>query len=134
MNQLRIVVGDDQALMRETIRFVFDEDAGTTVVGEAESGAALLELMKRIEADVVLLDLTMPPLDGLECLERLREEHPDVTVVVLSGCEDPRQIEAAFSGSEGLATTPIGECRHCPVPFLGQGHGHRWELRPCPCC
>lgn len=96
MTQLRIVVGDDQALMRETIRFVFDEDAGTTVVGEAESGAALLELMKRTEADVVLLDLTMPPLDGLECLERLREEHPDVTVVVLSGCEDPRQIEAAF--------------------------------------
>lgn len=96
MTQLKIVVGDDQALMRETIRFVFDEDAGTTVVGEAESGAALLELMKRTEADVVLLDLTMPPLDGLECLERLREEHPDVTVVVLSGCEDPRQIEAAF--------------------------------------
>ena len=96
MDELRIVVGDDQALIRETIRFVFDEDDGTTVVGEAESGAALLELMKRTEADVVLLDLTMPPLDGLECLERLREEHPDVTVVVLSGCEDPRQIEAAF--------------------------------------
>ena len=96
MNQLRIVVGDDQALMRETIRFVFDEDEDSTVVGEAESGAALLELMKRTEADVVLLDLTMPPLDGLECLERLREEHPEVTVVVLSGCDDPRQVEAAF--------------------------------------
>jgi two-component system, NarL family, response regulator len=96
MNELRIVVGDDQALMRDALGYAFERDAGCSVVGEAESGAELLELMRRVEADVVLLDLTMPPLDGLECLEHLREEHPELVVIVVSGCDDPRQIEAAF--------------------------------------
>lgn len=142
MNHLRIVVGDDQALMRDTIRFVFDEDAGTTVVGEAESGAALLQLMNRIEADVVLLDLTMPPMDGLECLERLREEHPDVTVIVLSGCEDRRQIEAAFRrGAHGYLVKMIdpydlpavvrhiveGSAFAMPRPGQADEQGHDWR-------
>ncbi len=96
MHESRIVVGDDQALMRNALRFALEADGGHSVVGEASSGAELLELLRRIEADVVLLDLTMPPMDGLECLERLREEHPELVLIVVSGCDDPRQIEAAF--------------------------------------
>lgn len=108
MHELRIVLGDDQALMRDTVRIVIDDEPLMTVVGEAESGAALLQLMERVEADVVLLDLTMPPLDGLECLEQLREHHPEVTVIVLSGCEDARQIEAAFRrGAHGYLVKTI---------------------------
>jgi two-component system NarL family response regulator len=96
MHELRIVVGDDQALMRDALRYALEADGGCRVVAEAESGRELLELVRRTEADVVLLDLTMPPMDGLECLEHLREEHPDLVVIVVSGCDDQRQIEAAF--------------------------------------
>jgi two-component system NarL family response regulator len=96
MHELRIVVGDDQALMRDALRYALEADGGCRVVAEAESGEELLELVRRAEADVVLLDLTMPPMDGLECLEHLREAHPDLVVIVVSGCDDPRQIEAAF--------------------------------------
>jgi two-component system, NarL family, response regulator DegU len=96
MHELRIVVGDDQALMRHALRFALEADGGCSVVAEASSGAELLELLRRVEADVVLLDLTMPPMDGLECLEHLREEHPDLVLIVVSGCDDPRQIDAAF--------------------------------------
>src|SRR4051795_12265248 len=78
MHELRIVVGDDQALMRNALRFALEADGGCSVVGEASSGAEVLELVRRVEADVVLIDLTMPPLDGLEFLEHLREEHPDL--------------------------------------------------------
>ena len=96
MHELKIVVGDDQALMRNALRFALEADGGCSVAAEASSGAELLEVLRRIEADVVLMDLTMPPMDGLECLEHLREEHPDLVLIVVSGCDDPRQIEAAF--------------------------------------
>lgn len=142
MDHLRIVVGDDQALMRDTIRFVFDKEPDTTVVGEAESGATLLQLMHRVEVDVVLLDLTMPPMDGLECLERLREEHPDVIVIVLSGCDDPRQIEAAFRrGAHGYLLKMIdpfdlpavvrhtveGSAFAMPRPAQAEDPSHDWR-------
>ena len=96
MHELKIVVGDDQALMRNALRFALEADGGCSVAAEASSGAELLEVLRRVEADVVLMDLTMPPMDGLECLEHLREEHPDLVLIVVSGCDDPRQIEAAF--------------------------------------
>jgi DNA-binding NarL/FixJ family response regulator len=96
MATLRIVIGDDQPLMLDTVRHVLDEDDGMAVVGTARSGADLLEVVSRVKPDIAIVDLTMPPLDGLRCLERLRDEHADVTVVVLSGCDDGRQIDAAF--------------------------------------
>ena len=96
MHEMKIVVGDDQALMRNALRFALEADGGCSVAAEASSGAELLEVLRRVEADVVLIDLTMPPMDGLECLEHLRDEHPDLVLIVVSGCDDPRQIEAAF--------------------------------------
>ena len=96
MHEMKIVVGDDQALMRNALRFALEADGGCSVAAEASSCAELLEVLRRVEADVVLMDLTMPPMDGLECLEHLRDEHPDLVLIVVSGCDDQRQIEAAF--------------------------------------
>jgi DNA-binding NarL/FixJ family response regulator len=93
---LRVVVADDQTLMREAVRIVLEGEEGMTVVGEAASGAALLGLLKRVGADVALVDLAMPPLDGIELLERIGAEHPGIKVVVLSGTDDPRQVAAAL--------------------------------------
>src|SRR3954466_9350746 len=77
MHELRIVVGDDQALMRNALRFALEAGGGCAVVADATNGGDILGLLRRVDADVVLLDLTMPRMDGLECLEHLREEHPD---------------------------------------------------------
>ena len=96
MSELRVVVADDQALMREAVRLVVEQDGRMEVVGDAASGAELLELLRRVEADVALVDLAMPPLDGLECIERLREEHPELSVIVLSASDDPRDIDGAL--------------------------------------
>ena len=96
MANLRVVVADDQTLMREAVRIVLEAEDGMTVVGEAASGAALLVLLKRVDADVALVDLAMPPLDGIELLERIRSEHPAIKAVVLSGTDDPRHVAAAL--------------------------------------
>ena len=85
MARLNLVVADDQALMRDALRVVLEGDDDFEIVGEAESGAHLVELLGRVEVDVAIVDLAMPPLDGLECLERIRDEHPAVTRVRYPG-------------------------------------------------
>jgi DNA-binding NarL/FixJ family response regulator len=94
--RLRVVVCDDQELMRSALRAVLTPDEGIEVVGEASDGTALLALLEAEEPDVVTLDLGLPGLDGLRCLELLRERHPRVATVVVSGSDDPATIDAAF--------------------------------------
>jgi DNA-binding NarL/FixJ family response regulator len=93
---LRVVVCDDHELMRTALCAVLTPDEGIDVVGEAADGAAMLALVEAVEPDVVMLDLGLPGLDGLRCLELLREQHPHVASVVVSASDDPATIDAAF--------------------------------------
>jgi DNA-binding NarL/FixJ family response regulator len=93
---IRVILAEDHALMRDAVKLVFDEDEDMELVGEVANGHELLPLMKRVEADFVLLDVHLPGLDGLGCLEALAEHHPDVKVAMLSAVEDPQVIESAF--------------------------------------
>ena len=73
---IRVVLAEDHALMRDAVRLVFDEAEDVELVGEVANGNELLPLLKRVEADFVLLDVQLPGLDGLGCLEALAEHHP----------------------------------------------------------
>src|SRR5205085_10450966 len=74
------------------------ESAGDIeVVGEAHSGAAVLPLLEQTHPDVLLLDIRMPQMDGLTCLERMAKRFPDVKVIVLSGVDDETVVKAAFA-------------------------------------
>jgi DNA-binding NarL/FixJ family response regulator len=81
------------------------------VVGEADCGTKVLPMIARTNPDVVLLDLRMPKLDGLTCLELIRERHPDVTVIMLSVFSDTDHITAALNrGAAGYivkTVTPV---------------------------
>ena len=96
MGTIRVVLAEDHALMRDAVKLVFDEDEGVELVGEVANGYDLLPLMSRVAADFVLLDVQLPGLDGLGCLEALAEAHPRVKVAMLSAIEDPQVIESAF--------------------------------------
>jgi DNA-binding NarL/FixJ family response regulator len=82
--------------MRDAVRLVLEEEEDVVLVGEVANGNELLPLLKRVEADFVLLDVQLPGLDGLGCLEALAEHHPQVKVAMLSAVEDPNVIESAF--------------------------------------
>jgi DNA-binding NarL/FixJ family response regulator len=97
MRPLKVLVADDHRLILEAIQLVLGEDDGIELVGEATDGSQVLPLVGRTNPDVVLLDLAMPKMDGLTCLDQLRKRHPDVTVVVLSGQDDPETIRSALS-------------------------------------
>src|SRR5580765_7046487 len=94
--RLKLLIADDHELMLEGIRAALAEAPDIEVVGSTTSGSEVLPLVRQTSPDVVLLDLRMPGMDGFRCLEALRERHPNVKAVVLSGSEEPDVIEAAF--------------------------------------
>lgn len=96
MGTIRVVLAEDHALMRDAVKLVFDDAEGIELVGEAVNGLELLPLLAKVEADFVLLDVQLPGLDGLACLEELAQHHPQLKVAMLSAVEDPQVIEAAF--------------------------------------
>jgi DNA-binding NarL/FixJ family response regulator len=90
-----VVLADDHPLFLQALQVAM-ERAGFDVVGTAGRGDDLLDLMDRVQADVVLLDLAMPGYDGFECIHRLRESHPDAAIVVVSGADDEASIRHAM--------------------------------------
>jgi DNA-binding NarL/FixJ family response regulator len=96
MGTIRVILAEDHALMRDAVKLVFDEAEDVELVGEVDNGHDLLPLMARVACDFVLLDVQLPGLDGLGCLEALAKRHPRVKVAMLSAVEDPQVIESAF--------------------------------------
>jgi DNA-binding NarL/FixJ family response regulator len=108
MGAIRVILAEDHALMRDAVKLVLDRDDEVLLVGEVANGNDLLPLMSRVEADLVLLDVQLPGLDGLGCLEALAKHHPRVEVAMLSAVEDPQVIESAFRrGARGYILKSI---------------------------
>lgn len=89
---LRVLLADDHALVREGVRHVLESARGIQVVGEAEDGLGAVSLAESLRPDVVVLDLSMPGLSGLEVLARLRQQAPFARVLVLSIHEDEEYV------------------------------------------
>jgi DNA-binding NarL/FixJ family response regulator len=96
MGTIRVILAEDHALMRDAVKLVFDQAEDIALVGDVANGHDLLALATRVPADFVLLDVQLPGLDGLGCLEALAAEHPHLKVAMLSAVEDRQVIESAF--------------------------------------
>jgi DNA-binding NarL/FixJ family response regulator len=96
MQKLRVVVVDDHRLILEAVRLSLNLTDDIEVVGETDRGTEVLALVRDTKPDLVLLDYLMPDLDGLFVLDQLRRAHPDVSVVMLSGLDDPALIREAL--------------------------------------
>ncbi len=98
---MRILVADDHALFRDSLRSLL-ESHDFEVVGEASNGQEAITLSWELKPDVVLMDLMMPELDGLEATKQLAAELPDVKVVILTAADDDSKLfEAIKSGAKG---------------------------------
>ena len=96
MRRLKIVIADDHRLMLAALRLALDPEPDLEVVGEAESGSQVLSLVQQHAPDVLLLDIRMPGIDGLRCLEQLKQRFPQVKAIAISGIDDPQVIQAAL--------------------------------------
>ena len=99
---IRVLIVDDHAVVREGLRTFLELQDGIDVVGEAGNGTEALEQARRLEPDVVLMDLVMPGLDGVGAMRQLREHSPQIRVIVLTSfLDDDRLMPAIRAGAAG---------------------------------
>ena len=99
MTDVRVVIVDDQEAFRRAMAAVVDETDGFVIVGEAESGEQSLELAAELTPDLVLMDVNLPGIDGVEASRRLRADGRPV--IVLLSTYDESDIDVAGSGASG---------------------------------
>lgn len=99
---IRILLVDDQPLFRRAIAMLVGDQPGMVVVGEADNGVQGLELARALRPDVILLDVEMPVMDGVEATRRIRDEVPTAKVVILTVSEeDDHLFDAIRHGAHG---------------------------------
>lgn len=109
---VQILITDDHKVVRQGLRMFLDLDPELEVVGEAENGKEALRLAEKLHPDVVLMDLVMPVMDGIEATGAIRKEFPDTEVVALTSVlEDASVTGAVKAGAIGylLKTTEAEE-------------------------
>ena len=109
----RIVLADDHKVFRASIRAMLERDAGLEVIGEAGDGIEALELVRSARPDVVVVDIRMPRLGGVEAIRELVKAHPAVRIIVFSlNAERMFATEMLGAGASGYVTK--GDARELP--------------------
>jgi len=93
MQKLTVLLADDHTIMRQGLRAVLAVEADIEVVGEADNGRQAVQLVKKFLPDVVVMDITMPLLNGLEATRQITREVPSTRVIILSSYSDDEYVE-----------------------------------------
>jgi len=96
MNKIKILIVDDHPMMREALITALADETDLQVVGEANNGLEALDLVPQLNPDLVLMDMLMPDMNGLETIARLQEIRPQIKIMVVSSLEDEEKILAAI--------------------------------------
>jgi two-component system, NarL family, response regulator len=105
---LRVVLADDHRLVLDAVQRSLEKDEGFQIVATTNSGAEVSDLVARHRPDLVLMDLRMPGVDGLQALDQIRARDKEVKVVMLSASERPEEIQSALSrGADGFILTSV---------------------------
>jgi two-component system, NarL family, response regulator LiaR len=99
---IKLLICDDQYVVREGLKAIFEIDKGINVVGTAADGAEALELIPQLRPDLVLMDLKMPIMNGVQATRHIRQKYPDVKILVLTTYDaDEWVFDAIRSGAAG---------------------------------
>ncbi len=102
MSPIRVLIADDHAVVREGTRELLERDPGLQVVAEAEDGQQAVDLAARLKPNVVVLDLALPVLNGVEAARQIRDVSPDSHILVLSAFDDDDFVQAVIqAGATG---------------------------------
>jgi len=109
MHNIKILLVDDHSLVREGLRHILDADPRFTVVGEASSGREAVALCREKKPDVVLMDVTMPDMNGMEATLRIHKEQEEIRVIALSmHCDQSIVQRMLMAGADGYLVKDSG--------------------------
>lgn len=94
----RVLLADDHALVRSGLHALLDQVVDVEVVGEVGNGRDAIDAVGELKPDIVIMDIAMPEMNGLEALARIKSLHPNVRVIVLSMYENPEHVRRALAG------------------------------------
>jgi len=99
---LRVLLAEDHQIVRQAIR-LFLESKGVTVIGEATNGSEAIALTRQLQPDVVIMDIHMPELTGIEATRRIRHDHESTRILILTAYNEPAYIHALLdAGADGF--------------------------------
>lgn len=108
MKPIRIIIADDQPLMRDGLKTVLELEKDFEVAGIAKNGYEAIQMADNLKPDVILMDIRMPELDGVESVKAIKEKHPDVKVLMLTTFNDEDYIiQALAAGASGYLLKDI---------------------------
>jgi DNA-binding NarL/FixJ family response regulator len=99
---VRLLIADDHALVRSGLRVMLKREPGFEIIGEAGNGREAVELCRSLEPNLVLMDMRMPEMDGLEATRAIKREHPEISILMVTMHDNnDYMLEAAKAGAAG---------------------------------
>jgi len=118
---IRVLLVDDHQMVRQGLLFFLSTQPGITVVGEAATAEEALDLVHKLQPDVVLMDIVLPKLDGIEAIRTIHATHPTIDVIVLSSFIDDEKVKQAIqAGAAGYLMKDVD-----PVELAAAIHATR---------
>lgn len=105
---IKLLVVDDSNVIRTRIENIYKDSNELKVVGKASNGMQAIQLLEQLKPDIVTMDLTMPHMDGLECIKKIVERKPSIKILVVSALSDKETgIRAISLGAQGFLCKPF---------------------------
>lgn len=105
---IKVLIVDDQYLIREGLRMMLSLYEGIEIVGEVSNGKEAIQVLEKLEVDLLLMDVRMPVMDGVEATKAIKEKYPDVKVLILTTFDEDEYIfEALQNGADGYLLKDI---------------------------
>lgn len=102
MSQIHVLIVDDHTVVRKGIQMIVNTEPGIKIVGEAKNGRQAIDQVEQLRPDVVLMDLVMPEMDGIEATTQIKRRYPHIKVIVLTTFDDQKRIQLAIEvGADG---------------------------------
>jgi len=99
---IKVLIADDQELIHESLRIVLNMNSDMEVIGVAENGAEALAALKHKRPDIILMDVRMPEIDGVECTRLIKELYPEIKIIILTTFDDDEYVYNALKyGASG---------------------------------
>jgi len=133
-SRLRILIVDDHEIFRRGLRTVLETRPDFAICGEATDGLDAIEKTKALDPDVIVMDVSMPRVDGLQAMRIIREQAPRSKVLMLSQHDSTFMLEAAVkAGAGGYVTkSQVARCLLTAIDNLSQGRPFSWNSEELP--